>query len=168
MSVTVDGTTLRSVLRAHASGVAVLTAPGTDGPAGVTITSFAPVSADPALVSFCLSDTSSTWARIKDSRWFGIQVLGADQTDLAERFAAPGTDRFAAPTRWHTGPRGVPLLDGCLAWLVCARRERFRIGDHHLVVGAVENALPGAPGNALVHLRGEIRPVVGTPTSLVP
>ncbi|MEU8690510.1 flavin reductase family protein [Streptomyces sp. NPDC048665] len=164
---TVEGRTLRSVLRAHASGVAVLTAPGADGPAGVTITSFTSVSANPALVSFCLADTSSTWARIRDSRWFGIQVIGADQADVAERFAAPGTDRFAAPTRWHTGPHGVPLLDDCLAWLVCSRREQFRIGDHHLVVGAVEHARSGAPGDALVHLRGQVRPVTAAPTSLV-
>ncbi|WP_330307060.1 MULTISPECIES: flavin reductase family protein [unclassified Streptomyces] len=165
---TVEGAALRSALRAHASGVAVLTAAGTAGPAGVTITSFTSVSAEPALVSFCLAETSSTWARIRDCEWFGIQVLSAEQADVAERFAASGTDRFAAPTRWHTGPQGVPLLDDCLAWLVCSRRERLRLGDHHMVVAAVEHALAGAPGDALVHLRGAVRPVAAPRASLVP
>ncbi|WP_424888575.1 flavin reductase family protein [Streptomyces sp. XH2] len=156
---TVDAATLRSVLRAHASGVAVLTAPTPAGPAGVTITSFTSLSAEPALVSFALADSSSTWARIKDARWFGLHVLGAGQTDLAERFAARGTDRFAPPTRWTGGPHHVPLLEGCRARLVCSRRDVIRAGDHHLVVAAVEHAEPGEPGGGLVHLQGALRPV---------
>ena len=152
---TVDGSTLRRVLRSHAAGVAVLTAPG---PAGVTVTSFTAISADPALVSFALADTSSTWGLVADAEWFGIQVLAADQVELAERFAARGVDRFAAPTRWRVGPHGVPLLDGCLAWLVCSRHGRFRLGDHHLVVGAVQHAETGGVGDGLVHVHGTVRP----------
>ncbi len=153
---TVDGAVLRRVLRAHAAGVAALTAPG---PIGVTITSFTSISARPALVSFALADTSTTWRRLAAGACFGIQLLGADQADLAERFATPGVDRFAAPTRWHVGPRGVPLLDDCLCWLVCSWHGHFRLGDHHLVVGAVEHARAGAPGDGLVHVRGAIRPL---------
>ena len=164
----VEGAVLRSVLRSHASGVAVLTASGVAGPVGVTITSFTSLSAEPALVSFALADTSSTWARIRDCEWFGVQVLAGDQADVAERFASSGTDRFAPPTRWHPGPHGVPLLDGCLAWLVCSRRERIRVGDHHLVVGAVEHALAGGPGTPLIHLQGAVRPVTAVSASLVP
>lgn len=156
---TVEATTLRSVLRSHASGIAVLTAQGPDGPAGVTITSFTSLSVRPALVSFALADTSTTWERIKDCGWFGIQILGAHQADVAERFAMPGTDRFAAPTRWHHGPRGVPLLDDCLSWLVCSPHHRVRLGDHHLMVGAVESAETGTVGDSLVHLHGNLLPV---------
>ncbi|MEV5377411.1 flavin reductase family protein [Streptomyces nondiastaticus] len=159
---TVDAATLRSVLRAHASGVAVVTAPTPAGPAGMTITSFTSLSAEPALVSFAFADSSSTWARIKDARWFGVHVLGAGQTDLAERFAARGTDRFAPPTRWTGGPHDVPLLEGCRARLVCSRRDVIRAGDHHLVVAAVEHAEPGEPGDGLVHLRGALRAVAST------
>ncbi|MFF7635726.1 flavin reductase family protein [Kitasatospora sp. NPDC008050] len=156
---TVRGSDLRQVLRSHAAGVAVLTALGPDGPTGVTITSFTSISAEPALVSFALAETSSTWARLRDCEWFGIQVLSADQSELAERFASRGTDRFAPPTRWSAGPRGVPLLADCLAWLVCSRHAQFQLGDHHLVVGAVEYALAGDPGAGLVHLQGALRPV---------
>ncbi|WP_149183696.1 flavin reductase family protein [Streptomyces sp. TRM49041] len=159
---TVEATALRSVLRPHASGVAVLTAHGTAGPAGVTITSFTSISARPALVSFALADTSSTWAAIKDCDWFGVQLLGAHQSGLAERFAATGADRFAPPTGWHTGPHGVPLLDDCLCWLVCSRHQQVRAGDHHLVVCAVEHVREGVPGDSLVHLHGGLRPVASS------
>ena len=152
---TVDGRTLRRVPRSHAAGVAVLTAPG---PVGVTVTSFTSLSADPPLVSFALAETSSTWGRVADAEWFGIQVLAADQVAVAERFAARGVDRFAPPTSWRPGPHGVPLLDGCLAWLVCSRHGVFRLGDHHLVVGAVEHAEAGESGDGLVHVHGTVRP----------
>jgi flavin reductase (DIM6/NTAB) family NADH-FMN oxidoreductase RutF len=165
--VTVEATALRTVLRAHASGVAVLTAQGPAGPAGVTITSFTSLSARPALVSFALADTSSTWELIRDAQWFGVQLLGAHQADLAERFATRGADRFAPPTSWHLGPYGVPLLDDCLGWLVCARHDQLRVGDHHLVVAAVEHLREGEPGESLVHLHGRLRPVTSTTVSRI-
>ncbi|MGR8011816.1 flavin reductase family protein [Streptomyces hypolithicus] len=156
---TVEGTALRTALRPFASGVAVLTATDSAGPAGVTVTSLTSISTEPALVSFALADTSSTWSRIKDNQWFGIQILAGDQVDVARRFATPGIDRFAPPTRWRTGPHGVPLLDGCLSWLVCSRYDQIRLGDHHLVVGAVDHARLGTHGDSLVHLHGALQPV---------
>ncbi|WP_329049450.1 flavin reductase family protein [Streptomyces violaceus] len=156
--VTVEGAELRSVLRAHAAGVAVLTAADDDGLMGVTVTSFTSVSVAPALVSVTLADTSATWGRIKDCDRFGIQLLGAHQAALALRFAKSG-DRFAPPTAWRPGPFGVPLLDGCLSWLICSRYRQLRLGDHHLLVGAVEQVRHGAPGDCLVHLHGDLRPV---------
>lgn len=155
---TVDGQEMRSVLRAHPAGVAVLTAADGDGPVGVTVTSFASVSTGPALVSVMLADTSTTWARVKDCDRFGVQLLGAHQTELARRFAQPG-DRFAPPTVWQPGPHGVPLLDGCLGWLVCSSHRQVRLGDHHLLVGGVDWVCHGSPGAGLVHLHGGLRPV---------
>ncbi|MEU1330637.1 flavin reductase family protein [Streptomyces sp. NPDC005865] len=160
---TVGAGELRAALRGHASGVAVLTAATPDGPAGVTITSFTSVSAEPALVSFALAGTSSTWARIKGCRRFGIQLLGAGQREVAERFAARGVDRFAPPTRWHTGPHGVPLLDDCVAWLVGARHRQLTLGDHELIVCVVEHVRIGAPGGGLVHLHGGLHAAPGSP-----
>jgi len=153
---TVEAGQLRSLLRSHASGVAVLTAEGVAGPAGVTITTFTSISAKPALVSFALAETSNTWEQIKDNQWFGVQLLGTHQESLAQRFATPGADRFAPPTSWRRSPQGVPLLDGCLCWLVCSRHSHVRLGDHHLVVGAVEHVEQGVPGDNLLHLHGRL------------
>lgn len=157
---TVEGTALREVLRAYASGVAIATAPG---PAGVTVTSFTSISAEPALVSFALAETSSTWPAIRESDRFAIHVLGGDQGDLARRFAARGVDRFAPPTRWSAGAHGVPLIEGSLARLICSRHALTRLGDHHLVVGAVEHAETGQSGPGLVHLHGALHPVSPSP-----
>jgi Conserved protein/domain typically associated with flavoprotein oxygenases, DIM6/NTAB family len=156
--VTIDSSTLRRVLRPHASGVAVLTAVGACGPTGMTITSLTSVSAEPPLVACALADTSSTWRQIRSSRWYGIQLLRADQKDLAERFAVKGAARFAGPVPWHTGRHGVPLLDGCLSWLICSPHRTIRLGDHDLLVGTVEHAGTGGPGVPLVHVHGSLHP----------
>ncbi|MEU6943426.1 flavin reductase family protein, partial [Streptomyces rubiginosohelvolus] len=120
---TVGATALRSVLRAHPSGVTVLTATGPSGPVGVTVTSFTSISAEPALIAVALADTSTTWRKLAHSEHFAIHLLGADQAATALRFATPGADRFAPPTAWHTGPYGVPYLGGCPGRLLCSRHS---------------------------------------------
>ncbi|MER5639931.1 flavin reductase family protein [Kitasatospora sp. NPDC002227] len=157
---TVDAAALRSALRPHAAGVAVLTAAAPDGrPVGVTVTSFTSISAAPALISVSLAETSSTWQLVKDCDRFAVQLLGAHQAELAMRFATPGVDRFAEPTAWRRGPHGVPLLDDCLSWLVCSAHRQVELGDHHLLVGAVEQVGHGRPGDSLVHVHGSLQPV---------
>src|SRR4051812_42498471 len=111
----------RTLLRRHAAGVVVITAPGRDGtarPAGFTATSFTSVSLDPPLVSFCLDRRSSSWPTLEESPFVGVHVLTESQEHLARRFATSGIDRFAEPVRWSAGPHGVPVLEGALAVLV--------------------------------------------------
>ncbi|MFJ3929249.1 flavin reductase family protein [Streptomyces sp. NPDC090029] len=156
---TVDPAALRSVLRAHPSGVAVLTAAGPGRPVGVTVTSFTSISAEPALVAVALADTSTTWAKMAHSEHFAFHLLGADQAATAMRFATPGVDRFAPPTAWHLGPYGVPYLAGCLGRLLCSRHSTVPLGDHHLLVGAVEQVEQGERGDGLVHRHGGLQPV---------
>ncbi|GAA2395476.1 flavin reductase family protein [Dactylosporangium salmoneum] len=124
----------RALLRRHAAGVVVITAPGAR-PAGFTATSFTSVSLDPPLVSFCLDRRSSSWPALESATHVGVHVLTEQQEELARRFATSGIDRFAAPLRWQPGPYGVPVLGGALAVLVCRVAERVHAGDHAIVLG---------------------------------
>ncbi|HEX2807699.1 MAG TPA: flavin reductase family protein [Kineosporiaceae bacterium] len=128
---------LRRTFRRHPAGVAVVTAAGSGGPVGFTVTSLVSVSADPPLVSFNIARTSSSWAAVSQARYIGIHLLGAAQEELAARFALSGADRFAAPTVWAPGPRRVPVLDGCVAWIVAAVQQRVPAGDHAIVLARV-------------------------------
>ncbi|HEY1489368.1 MAG TPA: flavin reductase family protein [Micromonosporaceae bacterium] len=123
----------RAALRRHAAGVVVITAPG-DRPAGFTATSFTSVSLDPPLVSFCLNRSASSWPAIERAGHLAVHVLAGHQEQLARTFATSGVDRFAAPTRWRSGPHGVPLLDGVPAVLVCRVVDRVAAGDHAIVL----------------------------------
>ncbi|WP_406141930.1 flavin reductase family protein [Streptomyces sp. NBC_01089] len=144
---------LRSVFRRHASGVAVVTAAG-EYPAGFTATSVSSVAAEPPLVSFGVGTGSSSWPVVAGAEYVGIHILGEHQQELAATFARSGADRFAAPTGWRSGPEGVPLLDGVLAWLVCRVVARVPAGDHRIVIAEVVTGDPAGDGRPLLYHQG--------------
>ncbi|MFE9245974.1 flavin reductase family protein [Nocardiopsis sp. NPDC006938] len=142
-------------MRHHPAGVVVITADVGGRPVGLTATSFTSVSLHPPLVSFYVADSSTTWPTLRRAGVFGVQLLGAGQEDVATRFASRGADRFAPPTVWSPGPDGVPLLDGAVAHLVCARHDARMVGDHWLVIGEVTHTLVLAdPRPPLLYHRG--------------
>ena len=144
---------LRSVFRQHAAGVAVITAQG-ERPVGFTATSLNSVAADPPLVSFGMGTASSSWPVLARAEHIGVHILGEHQQDLAATFARSGADRFAPPTRWRSGPEGVPVLDGVLAWLVCRVTARVPAGDHRLVIAEAVVGDPARAGRPLVYHQG--------------
>ncbi|MFC8872495.1 flavin reductase family protein [Streptomyces sp. NPDC057148] len=145
---------LRSAFRRHAAGVAVITARGDAGPVGFTATSLTSVSAEPPLLSFGIGTGSSSWPAVSAAEYVGVHVLGEHQEDVAATFARSGADRFAAPTVWHDGPEGVPVLDGVLAWLVCRVVARVPAGDHRIVLAEVLSGDPGGAGRPLLYHQG--------------
>jgi flavin reductase (DIM6/NTAB) family NADH-FMN oxidoreductase RutF len=145
---------LRSVFRRHAAGVAVVTARGGAGPVGFTATSLTSVSAEPPLVSFGISTGSSSWPAVAEAGHVGVHILGEHQRELAGTFARSGADRFGAPTGWHEGPEGVPVLDGVLAWLVCRVVTLIPAGDHRIVVAEVAVGDSAGEGLPLVYHQG--------------
>jgi flavin reductase (DIM6/NTAB) family NADH-FMN oxidoreductase RutF len=144
----------------------VITVPGPGGaPAGFTATSLTSVSVDPALLSFGIATTASSWPAVARADHVGVHVLGEHQRELAATFARSGADRFAPPTRWRPGPEGVPLLEDVPAWLVCRIVSRVPAGDHRIVLaGPLTGAADGAGGPLLYHgggyggLRDAVRP----------
>ncbi|MGD9484996.1 flavin reductase family protein [Streptomyces sp. TRM70308] len=143
------GLLLRRTLRRHASGVTIVTVPG---PAGFTATSFTSVSLRPPLVSFCVASASSAARAVASADRFAVHLLGADDAELAERFARGGADRFAG-----TGVRetdGLPVLTGVPAWLTAHVVGRQRAGDHCLVIGEVRAGGVREEAPALVRTAG--------------
>ncbi|MFI7600333.1 flavin reductase family protein [Actinoplanes sp. NPDC049681] len=139
-AVPVDAALFRQVFRRHAAGVAVVTTDAGRGPAGVTVTSLASLSADPPLLSFSISATASSWPHLRDAGTAVVHLVGAERAELAHTFATSGIDRFAAPTRWRRLPTGEPVLDGAAAWLRVAIEHRHPAGGSHLVIGRVMEA----------------------------
>lgn len=144
---------LRSVFRQHAAGVAVITAAG-ERPAGFTATSLSSVAAEPPLISFGVGNSSSSWPVVAAAGHVGVHILGEHQQELAATFARSGADRFGPSTGWRVGPKGVPLLDGVLAWLVCRVVARVPAGDHHVVIAQAVVGDPVGGGRPLVYHQG--------------
>ena len=80
----IDPEVFRTVLGHFCTGVVVVTGKGDEDPFGLTCQSFTALSLDPPLVLISVSGTSRSWARIRPTGLFCVNVLGADQDHLAE------------------------------------------------------------------------------------
>ena len=152
----VRDTTHRDVLGHFASGVAVVTAAGPDGPVGLTCQSFVSLSLEPPLISFAPARTSRTWPLVQTSGVFCVNVLAEEQQPLASAFARPGSDKFRG-VAWSPGHDGAPLLEGACAWISCALIHEYDGGDHTIAIGRV-TALRAQPSREpLIFHRGRYR-----------
>ncbi|MFC7618900.1 flavin reductase family protein [Microlunatus sp. GCM10028923] len=143
----------RSVFRQRADGVAVITADAGSGPVGFTATSVVSLSLDPAMVSFSLASSSSSFPAVDRAHHAAINFLDADQSELAMRFASKGIDRFAG-TRWSALPDQTPVLDDAPSRLHGRIAHRFAVGDHHIVVLRLLSAEVRRPYRPLVYHDG--------------
>ena len=152
----VDGA-LRDIMARFATGVTVLSAPGTCGHA-MTANAFTSVSLDPPLVLCCVARPARFHESVLCARSFGVSVLAADQQDVAGYFAdkrrPQGLAQFDA-VDWVAGPHtGSPLLVGALAWLECSLVKVHDGGDHSIFVGQVLSSSRSADAKALLFYGG--------------
>src|SRR5438270_10649276 len=92
----IDPRDFRSALGSYATGVTIITAATADGkPYGLTCNSFASVSLNPPLVLWSLGMFSQGMSTFQNATHFAINVLGASQQALANRFAKSSEDKFA-------------------------------------------------------------------------
>ena len=141
-----SSTEFRSALGMFATGVTIVTARTADGKlVGLTANSFNSVSISPPLVLWSLARSAGSMAAFSTGSHYAINILGADQQDLAKQFAAKGRDRFA-DVQFLPGAGGAPLIQGAAATFECFNRSRYEEGDHVIFVGEVERCSyqPGA------------------------
>lgn len=126
----------RDAMSALCSGVAVVTAGRDDGnPCGLVATSVSSFSAEPPSVLASIAHTSRCHQALVESRHFGVHLLSAGQTSLADEFAGLGEDKFA-DFEW-SWDQDVPALGGVLAYLRCRRSALFELYDHTILIGDV-------------------------------
>ncbi|WP_306321420.1 MULTISPECIES: flavin reductase family protein [unclassified Streptomyces] len=130
----------KDVMSCVATPVSIVTALARDGaPCGATVSAFASLSVSPAMVMVSLDRRSSTLEVIRESGRFGLNVLGADQADLALTFASKqGIGKFGGAL-WSVDHE-VPRLAGTSAWIAAGVAGLQDGGDHVVVLGHVETA----------------------------
>ncbi|MEV5711829.1 flavin reductase family protein [Actinoallomurus sp. NPDC052274] len=145
----------RNILGRFATGVVAITAidPETGRPTGLAANSFTSVSLDPALVSFCVAHTSSTWPRLRGADRHCVNILSAPQREVCLQLATKGVDKFAG-LDWTESPGGSPVIDGALAWLECSVEAEYVAGDHVIVVAQVHQLDKHHDGDPLVFYKG--------------
>lgn len=144
---------LRDALGRFGTGVAIVTTMAADGPAAITINSFASVSLDPALVLWSIDRNSARYKTFVSARDYAIHVLSVTQEQLCMEVARD-------PSRLHklelqSTPFGVPVLDECLARFDCATEALHPAGDHTIIVGQVMLASVFESSAPLAFYRGQ-------------
>ena len=148
-----DQRQFRDALAQFPTGVTIVCARGPSGRyVGFTANSFNSVSLDPPLILWTIAARSASLAVFEGAQRYAVNVLSAEQADLARRFSRPHADRFAGVAH-RLGWSDAPLIDGCVAWLECRHHARHATGDHVVFVGEVVT-VERARGHALVFHQG--------------
>lgn len=143
----------RRALGAFATGVAVVTTADGEGEAiGITINSFTSVSLDPPLVLWCLDDASDRRDPFVVTERFAVNILGADEAELSDRFAR-GEEFRLAPGELDPDRTDPPRLRHALSRLSCDVRQRIQVGDHLVLIGQVTE-FDADEGDGLLYFRG--------------
>ena len=158
----------RRALGHFATGVTVVTAAAEGQLVGMTANSFSSVSLDPPLILWSIDKRSQSFSSFESAGHFAVNVLAADQLDLASRFARSGADKFAG-LQWRVGQGGAPCLPYTVATFECCKHQCVDAGDHVIMIGRVLSYVV-ADRDPLVFLRGRFAlsvdyPVLGAEQS---
>src|ERR1700751_1134367 len=106
----------RSAMRHLAGGVSVITVGRGKDITGMTVTSVSSLSVDPPTLIVSINRGSSSWPLLARHGFFGVNILTADQIDIAERFTGKdglkGADRFTGGARDAVASGGCALVGG--------------------------------------------------------
>jgi flavin reductase (DIM6/NTAB) family NADH-FMN oxidoreductase RutF len=154
----VSSTDFRGAMRHLTGGVSVITAGRGKDITGMTVTSVSSFSVDPPTLIVSINRDASSFPLIRRHGAFGVNILAADQLEIAERFAGKGglkgADRFAG-ARWVTAVSGVPLLVGALSAVDCEVEEIFERHSHGIVIGRVRDVRNSTRNAALAYWHGQ-------------
>ena len=148
----------RTAMRHLPGGVSVITVGRGKEISGMTVTSVASLALDPPTLIISINRHSSSWSLLKRFGSFGVNILSADQLDVAERFSGQGglqgADRFAG-AEWTKHVSGVPLLVGALAAIDCEVDEIVERHSHAIVIGRVLHLQQTTRKAALAYWQGK-------------
>lgn len=140
-------------MRAYPSGLAVITVDAEGERLGLTVGSLVSLSLRPPLVGVAVSRDAAMHELLRRAGAFGLSLLAADQTTVAQHFAR-GVPPIALwhGIAWHESASGAPLLDDAVGWLECRVADEHVTGDHTFFVGDVVALERGRVAPPLIYL----------------
>ena len=156
MTKTVSGLELRTAVGSFPSGVTVVTTHSEGMDIGLTVSAFASLSLEPAMVVVCIENKSNSLPHLAVGREIGISVLASDQLELAVRFARHVEDRFEGVEIERRGEIGVPFIKGAVAWFLGVVDSWYKGGDHTIITLSVLSCGSTKERGALKYCRGKL------------
>ncbi|MDQ2662750.1 MAG: flavin reductase family protein [Candidatus Eremiobacteraeota bacterium] len=142
-----DEAAFRAAMRHFPTGVTVVTSLREGEPRGATVSAFCSVSIEPPTVLICINREARSYLFIAASKRFCVNVLGAGQQKLAERFSGKLREGQFEGVAYRTGMTGTAILDGTIAHLECEVIEEHHVRSHSIFIGTVLDceSRPGSP-----------------------
>lgn len=128
----------KQAMSRFATGVCVITYknPENGTTDGITVSAFSSLSLDPVKILFCLGTGGHNHKSFQDINEFSVNILSAEQKDLAYQFA--GKDRSGLDAHL-VDLDGIPSLNNTLATLICDKGNSYAEGDHDIIIGNVRH-----------------------------
>jgi len=149
-----DSRAFRNALGCFPTGVAVVTAAGSDSHFGITVNSFTSVSLDPPLLLWCMDRRSRRHDVFAKASGFTVSILGTDHKEVSSRLARPGEHSLDDIALIET-ELGPPALADSLAIFECAVEKMVEAGDHTILLGRVLRFSCPSASAPLVYFRGK-------------
>jgi flavin reductase (DIM6/NTAB) family NADH-FMN oxidoreductase RutF len=151
----------KTALRMIPYGIYVLTADdGRGNVAAATVNWVTQTAFNPPLVVVGVKTDSGAYQVVKNTKTFGLNMLGKDGKGVAFTFFKPTTLEGGklSGQAIHKGTTGVPILDAAPAAVECRVTSIVEQGDHHIVVGEVVDAhvakpITGRPDAAILEMK---------------
>jgi flavin reductase (DIM6/NTAB) family NADH-FMN oxidoreductase RutF len=128
---------IKDAMSCFTTGVTVVTAHTQGQDWGMTCNSFNTVSLDPAMVLWSVRKSSLSHEAFLNAGGYMVNVLGAQQKDLALQFAQGSQQERFDGQSLVRGVNQHPRLDGVIAWFDCRIAQVVSAGDHDILIGEV-------------------------------
>lgn len=136
----IDAKTFWKAIGCRAIGVAVVTAEGSDGPAGFLALSATHLTASPPMMMVSIGLTTSALAAVRQANHFAVNYVPKGRDDLAKVFGGggvlKGADRFEAG-HWTTLTTGAPALVDAVGVIDCRLEEMIERHGTVIALGRV-------------------------------
>jgi flavin reductase (DIM6/NTAB) family NADH-FMN oxidoreductase RutF len=153
-----DTDNYRAIMRHQAGAVTVIACGAVNDRSGLTATAVASLSDRPPTLLACVNRGAGAHDEIVRANAFSVNLLSAEQQDVAERFAGKGglkgEARFGG-LDWRTLATGSPILCDALASLDCELLEQHTFTTHSIFMGRVVAGQFRADAKPLLYFRGD-------------
>jgi len=145
----------KGAMRRLASGVAVITANGANGPLGLTATSITSMCAEPPTVLVCVNQSASIHGALAVGQPICVNLLARDQQDVSGAFGGklPPEERFGVGN-WEPDHNGVSRLVDAQANISGTIDQLTPYGTHSIVIVRVEDVRLTGPVSPLIYQDG--------------
>lgn len=150
-----DAREFRNAIGCFSTGVTVITVKGEGDTHAMTANAISSVSLDPPIILACIDHRAKCLNLIKDTGYFGVNILKDSQIDISRYFANQKCEQDPQFSFLLT-ENGAPLLRDALVNINCKVIQSIEVGDHTVFFGEVLD-LKTDDGTPLCFYKGQYR-----------